>query len=101
MVNIFNLAKKVYSDTKERADLRQQNRAIRTAGELKELKRKRLALEGRAKIYQQKDKEEAKLNKAREELKGRSTLGRLRAEVVKRQKKGGKKREFGSLPFKF
>ena len=69
----------------------EQDRAIKTVEQLKELKKQRIATEGRAKIYELKDREQMKLNKAKESLRKRTPTYRV-VDAIKQKLKENKAR---------
>ena len=98
-MNIFKKVKQSREKFKKFQNEREQQKAIRTAERLKELKKKRLALEGRAKIYETEEKEKAKLKKVQQNLRKRTPLYRIGHAVKDQIKKNkSKKKKMGTLP---
>lgn len=96
---------------KEKARARETERVSREASKLAGLRKERIRLEGQRKVYATKAKEEARISKAKEQLKkdkfSNSPLGRASESLKKMKKKsGGKKKGFepssfgGESPFK-
>lgn len=74
-------------------DKREQQKTIRTANQLKEIKKERIKAEGREKIFKAKDREEMKLKKAKMNLRKRTPAYRVQDALkdrVKQNRKEGK-----------
>lgn len=103
MVNIFNYAKKVKANAMERRERKEKERAIRTANQLKEMRKERIKKEGRERIYLMKEKEEARLKKANLNLRKRTPAYRIANAVkdnYKRYKKNKKPGLFDASNFR-
>jgi hypothetical protein len=100
-MNIFQKIKDTKKKVMDYQDKRQQEKAVRTAQELKELKERRIRAEGREKIYIAQDREKQKLKEANLKLRKRTPLYRVAdalREKLKENQKKKKKSTFGTLP---
>lgn len=89
-MNVFKKIKEAKSKAMDYRDKVQQQKAIRTAEQLKELKKQRIAKEGRVRIYEAKEQEEMKLKKANMNLRKRTPAYRV-ADAIKSKLKESKK----------
>lgn len=91
MVNPFDMVKKAKKKASAYREDVMQRKAIKTAGELKELKRRRVAAEGRAKIYDIRNKERKKLEAAESKVRGRSLGAKVAKKLAQNYKENRKK----------
>jgi len=96
-MKIFNKIKQAKNKAMAYRESVEQKKVIRTAESLKDLKRQRLAKEGRVKIYEQRDIEQNKLNKTNQNLRKRTPAYRV-ADAIRRKVQENKKsgRGFGN-----
>lgn len=83
---------------KKKARERETIMVKREANKLQSLKDERIRVEGQKKIYDIRDKEKAKLMKAKKELRDKRLGGLLKvADNIKKNKKKGKKKDIPSF----
>jgi len=101
-MNVINKIKEARRKVMDYKDKRDSDKAIRTAGELKELKERRIRAEGREKIYKTNDREKTRLHKAEMNLRKRTPTYRV-IDAIKSKLKENKKRNMakGGMGFNF
>jgi hypothetical protein len=96
-MNVLKYARNYKKKIEDLVDEKKQRLVVKEASKLAELKKRRIALEGRDKILAIRDQEKARIKQAKEKLRKKTTAYKVIKAIQKHAKNVKKEKSFGKL----